>query len=64
MHVDIDPTPQWIETVYSDYRPVGGVLFSHKQVEREVATGTVLSTGTIREIRINPLLAPERFSPP
>ena len=64
MHVDVDPSPQWIETIYSDYRPIGGVLFSHKQVERQVATGTVLSTGTIREIHINPPLAPERFSPP
>lgn len=64
MHVDIDPTPQWIETIYSDYRPVGGVLFSHKQEERELAKGTVLSTGSIRQIRINPLIAPARFSPP
>jgi hypothetical protein len=64
MHIDIDPTPQWMETTYSDYRPVGGVLFSHRHVERELATGTLLSTATIREIRINPPLAPGRFSPP
>jgi hypothetical protein len=64
MHVDIDPTPQWMETTYSDYRPVGGVLFPHRHVERELATGTLLSTATIREIRINPPLAPGRFSPP
>lgn len=41
----------------------GGVLFSHRQVERKVATDAVLSTGTIREIRINPPFAPQRFSP-
>lgn len=64
LHVDVDPTPQWIETLHSDYRPVDGVLHSHRQVERALATGTLLSTGTIREIRINPPLAPERFSPP
>ena len=64
MHVDIDPTPLWIETTYSDFRPVGGVLFSHKQIERELVTGELLSTGTIREIRINPPLAPARSSPP
>lgn len=64
MHVDIDLTPQWMETVYSDYRPVGGVLFSHRQVERVLGTGALLSTGTIREIRINPPLASGRFSPP
>jgi hypothetical protein len=64
MHVDVDPTPQWIETTYSDFRPVGGVLFPHRQVERELATGKLLSTGTIREIRINAPLAAARFSPP
>ena len=64
LHVDVDPTPEWIETVYSDYRPVGGVLYSYKQVERRVTTGNVLSTGTIREIRINPSLAADRFAPP
>jgi len=64
LHVDVDPTPQWIETTHSDYRPVGGVLYSHRQVERELATGALLSTGTIREIRINAPLAPSRFSPP
>jgi hypothetical protein len=33
-------------------------------VERELATGKLLSTGTIREIRINTPLAATRFSPP
>lgn len=64
LHVDIDPAPQWIETIHSDYRPVGGVLYPHRQVERALATDTLLSTGTIREIRLNPPLAPDRFSPP
>jgi hypothetical protein len=64
LHVDVDPTPQWIETLHSDYRPVGGVLYSHHQVERALATGTMLSTATIGEIRINPPLAPDRFFPP
>lgn len=64
MHIDVDPTPQWMEAVYSDYRSVGGVLFSHRQVERVLATGALLATGTIREIRINRPLAPGRFSPP
>lgn len=64
LHVDVDPTPEWIETVYSDYRPVGGVLYPYKQVERQVTTGKVLSSGTIRDIRINPPLAADRFAPP
>ena len=40
------------------------VLYPYKQVERQVATGKVLSTGTIREIRINAPLAADRFVPP
>jgi hypothetical protein len=62
--VDVDPTPEWIETVYSDYRPVGGVLYPFKQMERQLTSGKVLSTGTVREIRINPPLAADRFAPP
>jgi hypothetical protein len=64
LHVDVDPTPEWIETVYSDYRPAGGILYPYRQVERQVATGNVLSTTTVREIRINPPLAAERVAPP
>ena len=64
LHVDVDPTPEWIETIYGDYRPVGGVLFPYRQVERQLKSGSTLSTGTIREIHINPPLAPTRSSPP
>jgi hypothetical protein len=63
LHVDVDPTPEWIETSYEDYRPVGGVQFPHRQVERQLATGKVLATVTVREVRINPSLDPGRFSP-
>jgi hypothetical protein len=63
LHVDVDPTPEWIETTYEDYRPVAGVLFPHRQVERQLASGRVLSTVTLREIRINPPLEPSRFTP-
>ena len=63
LHVDVDPTPEWIETTYHDYRPVAGVLFPHRQVERQLASGKVLSTVTVREIRINPPLDPDRFTP-
>ena len=64
LHVDVDPEPVWIETRYEDYRPVAGVLFAHRQVERELDSGKLLSTVTLREIRINPSLAADRFAPP
>lgn len=64
LHVDVDPAPEWIETSYSDFRPVDGVLYAHRQVERRIASGEVLSTGTIKAIRLNSPLAADRFSPP
>ncbi len=64
LHVDVDPAPVWIETSYEDYRVVDGVQFAHRQVERELAGGKLLSTVTIRAIRINPPVAAGRFAPP
>ena len=64
LHVDVNPTLEWIETTSSDFREVGGVLFAHRQVERKVDSGEVLSTGTISAIRLNAPLANGRFSPP
>jgi hypothetical protein len=64
LHVDVNPTPEWIETSYEDYRQVNDVMFPHRQVEKQFATGKVLSTVTVREVRINPPLDPGRFSPP
>jgi hypothetical protein len=63
LHVDVDPAPEWIETIYRDFRAVSGVLFAHRQVERQVKTGAVLSTGTISTIRINAPVTGDRFAP-
>jgi hypothetical protein len=64
MHVDVDPTEEWIETRYENWRPVAGVLFPFRQVERRVATGELLSTVTVAAIRVNPPFDASRFSPP
>ncbi len=64
LHVDIDPKPQWIETVFTDYRPAAGVLYPWHQVERILDSGVVLSTGTVTSIAINPKLDVARFSAP
>jgi hypothetical protein len=62
--VDVDPTPVWIETEYADWRPVAGVLYPHRSVEREVATGKVLATVTTGAIRVNTAPPAQRFEPP
>ena len=64
LHVDIDPKPQWIETLFSDYRPVGGVQFPWHQVERKLESAEVLVTNTVTSIELNPALDPARFSAP
>lgn len=64
LHVDVDPTREWIETEYSDYRPAAGVLFPYRQVERELDSGTVLSTLTIESIAVNQEPARKQFLPP
>lgn len=64
LHVDMDPTPVWIETMFSDWRPVAGVLYPHRSVEREVGTGEVLATVTTRAIRLNTSPPDERFERP
>jgi hypothetical protein len=62
LHVDIDPKPQWIETVYGDYRPVGGVQFPYQQMERKLKTGDLLVTTMLTSIHINPVVDAARFS--
>jgi len=64
LHVDVDPAPVWIETEYCDWRRVGGVLFPHRTVERDLATGKVLATVTTRAIRLNTASPDERFEAP
>lgn len=61
LHVDVNPAPDWIETLYEDYRRVAGVQYSFRQVERKVATGDVLATNTIRDIQVNPDIDPSWF---
>jgi hypothetical protein len=64
LHVDVDPTPEWIETSFDDYRLEAGVQYSHRQVERQVATGNVLVTTVVRSITVNPPLDDTLFQRP
>jgi len=64
LHVDINPTPEWIETTFEDYRTVAGVQYPYRKVERRVATGQVLITTTVRSIAINPPLDAVLFRQP
>lgn len=54
LHVEIDPTPTTIESRFSDFRKVDGVLFAFASTDIDLATGKVLETTRVRSIKINP----------
>jgi len=56
--------PVSTEERVSDYRSVGGVLFSFRSSETEIATGKELNSMTWGAIEINRQLPREWFSPP
>lgn len=53
MHVDQDPTLKRIETRFSDYREVAGVLFPFRSEEYDLDSGDKLSTTEIASIAVN-----------
>ena len=54
----------WIETVWSDYRPVEGVQRPFLSVNTDLVTGTWQATNTVRAIKVNPPLDPAIFTKP
>jgi hypothetical protein len=57
LHVDIDPAPTTIESRFSDFRKVGGVLFAFASRDTDLATGKVLEITSVRSIKVNPQFA-------
>jgi hypothetical protein len=53
LHPDNDPTPTTIETVWSDFRPVSGVLFPFAARDTDLATGKLLQTTKLLEMAAN-----------
>lgn len=64
LHVDLDPTPQTMETVYSDFKTVGGIIYSFHDVQTNLKTGAVVQEETIDQIEPNPSVDPSYFSKP
>jgi hypothetical protein len=62
LHVDVDPTPTTIESRFSDFRRIDGVLFAFVSTDTELATGKVLETTRVRSIKVNPRFDPVIFS--
>jgi hypothetical protein len=53
LHVDVDPTPTTIESVFSDFRKVDGVLFPFSSRDTDLAAGKVLETVRVYSIKLN-----------
>lgn len=64
LHPDVDATIKDIESVESDFRKVGGTVRSFKSTERDLKTGEIIQTATIKEIKINPDLKDSLFKKP
>ncbi len=64
LHPDIDPTPTTIETVWSDFRRVSGVLFPFEARDADLATGKLLQTTTLLEMNANRPAGDDLFQAP
>jgi hypothetical protein len=62
LHVDVDPTPTTIESRFSDFRHVGGVLFAFASTDTDLATRKLLETTTVRSVKVNPQFNAAIFS--
>jgi hypothetical protein len=54
LHVDVDPTPTTIESRFSDFRKIDGILFAFVSTDADVATGKILETASVRSVKLNP----------
>jgi hypothetical protein len=61
LHPDIDPTTTTIETKMTDFRKVGGLLFSFASTDTDLKTGKVLEKTTVRGITLNPPVSSDFF---
>lgn len=63
-HPALDAHQTWIETVYSDYRRVDGVLRSFLSTNTDLGTGAWQATNTVTAIRVSQPLDPSIFQMP
>jgi hypothetical protein len=64
LHPDADPTPTTIETVWSDFRQVAGARFAFQANDTDLATGKLLQTTTLLDLRANVPLQESLFQMP
>lgn len=60
-HPDVDQTKQKVESLYSDFQSVGGVVAAHADTDIDLATGKVLATHPVLRRQINPQLPADYY---
>lgn len=64
LHPDQDATERRIETRWSDFRPVAGVLRPFRSRQVDLATGEVLQRTEVKRIEVNPEFPDDVFGRP
>lgn len=63
-HPALDSKKTWVETRWSDYRPVDGSMYAFKSVNIDLNTGKQLATTDVTGIRVNPAIDSTMFVAP
>lgn len=53
LHVDVDPTPTTIESNFSNFRKIDGVLFAFDSTDADLVTGKILERTSVRSVKVN-----------
>jgi len=61
LHVDVDPTSRTIESRFSDFQKVGGILFPFASIDLDLPTHKTLETTIVRSVKVNPEFDPAIF---
>ena len=62
IHPDLDARKKWLENLWSDWRPVAGVLRNFHEDQVDVPTGRVLQTTDVTRIDVNSAFPAGLFS--
>ena len=63
-HPALDSHETWVETRWSDYRPVEGLKYSFASVNTDLGTGKELARQKVTALKINPKFDPTLFQMP
>ncbi len=62
-HPDQDPSQKWVESVFDEFRTVGGITKPYRTRDVDRASGKTMSTTRVLEIAVDPAFDPERMRP-